>query len=58
MDTFFESCTKFHRSAFEVTSSAFPCPFVCYTKAQATFIANFLWAFFKVKEVHIRGDPI
>ena len=50
--------SNFHRSTILIISDAFPCPFVCYTKDQATFVANFLWAFFKVKEVHIRGDPI
>ena len=57
MEASVDSCTKFHRSAFEVTSSAFPCPFVCYSKTQATFVANFLRVFLNVKEIHIRGDP-
>lgn len=57
MDTFFESCTKFHRSAFEVTSNAFPCPFIAFTKSQAMFTMNFLRDFLNISEIHIRGDP-
>ena len=57
MDTSIESCTKFHRSAFEVTSSAFPCPFIAFTKSQAAFIVAFLRDFLNISEIHIRGDP-
>lgn len=57
MEASVESCTKFHRSAFEVTSNAFPCPFIAFTKSQAAFIADFLRDFLNISEIHIRGDP-
>lgn len=57
MEASVESCTKFHRSAFEVTSSAFPFVFIAFTKSQAAFTADFLRDFLNISDIHIRGDP-
>lgn len=52
-----KSSSKLHRSTF-IIADAFPCPLICFSKAQATFVANFLRVFLNVKEIHIRGDPL
>lgn len=57
MDISIESCTKFHRSAFKVTTNAFPFVFIAFTKSHATFTADFLRDFLNISEIHIRGDP-
>lgn len=58
METSLKSRKSFHRSTFfRVTSSAFPCPFIAFTKSQAAFIVAFLRDFLNISEIHIRGDP-